>query len=110
MTSLGLAFNLVSIGMVPIILGIGIDNGIYLTNRYRDLGPDRVGEVFHDTGRAVVMTSLTTIWGFGSLALARYKGLVAAGALAALGVGFCLLTAIVLLPALVEVGRNRWFR
>ena len=103
----GYRFSLLTITIMPVILGIGIDDGIYVVNRYRSLGDRDVVHAFHDTGRAVVVTSLTTMVGFGSLILADYPGLVGAGLLAFTGIGCCLLTTVTVLPALMELfGRS----
>ncbi len=101
MAVLGIDFNLVSITMVPLILGIGIDNGIHVVHRWLTHRGEDLVEVFRHTGRGIVTTSLTTIVGFGSLVFADYPGLVSSGVLAILGVGATLVTAVTLLPALL---------
>ena len=103
----GYRFSLLTVSILPVILGIGIDDGIYVVNRYRSLGDRDVVHAFHDTGRAVVVTSLTTMVGFGSLILADYPGLVGAGLLAFIGIGCCLLTTVTVLPALMELFGRR---
>jgi predicted RND superfamily exporter protein len=103
MTLLGIELNMVNMGIVPIILGIGIDDGIHIVHRFINQGERHVADVFRFAGRAVVITSLTTIVGFGSLAFATYKGLWTAGIFAILGVGMCLLSSVTLLPALLQV-------
>jgi predicted RND superfamily exporter protein len=99
----GYRFSLLTVSILPVILGIGIDDGIYVVNRYRSLGDRDVAHAFHDTGRAVLVTSLTTMVGFGSLVLADYPGLVGAGLLAFVGIGCCLITTVTVLPALMEL-------
>jgi hypothetical protein len=103
MTLLGQNLNMVSMGIIPIILGIGIDDGIHIVHRFMDQGEKDVPGVFRFAGRAVVITSLTTIVGFGSLVFSSYKGLWTAGLFAVLGVGICLLASITLLPALLQI-------
>jgi len=107
MTLSGFRFSLISVSILPVILGIGIDDGIYIVNRYRSLGDRDVVHAYHDTGRAVVLTSVTTMVAFGSMALADYPGLVGAGIFAFVGIGACLVTAVTILPALMELfGRD----
>ncbi|MFQ5671022.1 MAG: RND family transporter [Acidobacteriota bacterium] len=103
MSLLGIHLNMVNMGIVPIIIGIGIDDGIHIAHRFADRGESDVAGVFRFAGRAVVITSLTTIVGFGSLVFASYKGLWTAGVFAILGVGMCLLSSITLLPALLQI-------
>jgi predicted RND superfamily exporter protein len=103
MTLLGLKLNMVTMGIIPIILGIGIDDGIHVVHRFLDQGERDVPGIYRFAGRAVVITSLTTIVGFGSLVFATYKGLWTAGLFAILGVGMCLLSSVTLLPALLQI-------
>ena len=60
-------------------------------------------ETYRVAGRAVVITSLTTMFGFGSLVFASYKGLWTAGVFAILGIGMCLFSSVTLLPALLQI-------
>jgi predicted RND superfamily exporter protein len=53
-------------------------------------------------GKGVVLAALTTLVGFGSLVLSGYPGLQSMGAVALMGVGFSALTALTLLPALLQ--------
>ncbi|MDQ7006005.1 MAG: MMPL family transporter [Acidobacteriota bacterium] len=103
----GIDFNLVSISMVPLILGIGIDNGIHVVHRFLEHSAEDLAEVFEHTGRGIVMTSLTTMVGFGALIFADYPGLIASGFLAILGVGATLVTAVTLLPAMLRLTHVR---
>ncbi len=107
MALFGVDFNLVSISMVPLILGIGIDNGIHVVHRFLEHSREDLAEVFRHTGRGIVMTSLTTMVGFGALIFADYPGLISSGALAILGVGATLVTAVTLLPALLRLVKVR---
>jgi predicted RND superfamily exporter protein len=111
MRLLGLRMNFVNIVVTPLILGIGIDDGIHIIHRYLEersrrrsaSSADVVEDTIYYTGRAVVMTSLTTMAGFGSLIFARYKGLATMGTLALLGVGLCLVASLTVLPALLKI-------
>lgn len=54
-----------------------------------------------ETGKAVVMASLTNIAGFGTLALGNYPALRSFGLVALFGSVTCLFTALTLVPALM---------
>ncbi|RMG46746.1 MAG: hypothetical protein D6718_05025 [Acidobacteria bacterium] len=107
MAAFGVDFNLVSVSVLPLILGVGIDNGIHVVHRFLHHSSEDLVDVFRHTGRGIVMTSLTTIVGFGALVFADYPGLISSGVLAILGVGATLVTAVTLLPALLEIVRVR---
>jgi len=92
---------------IPLIVGIGIDDGIHMVNRLRSLAPgeDPVPAVAN-LGRSVILTSLTTVAGFGSLALAEMPGLAGLGRIAVIGVLLCLAATLLLLPSLFALGRS----
>ncbi len=83
------------------IIGVGIDNGVHVMQRIRLEGRAGMGVVLRHTGRAILIASLTTMIGFGSLALASHRGLSSLGFVLLLGVGSCLLTSMVVLPNLL---------
>ena len=97
MYTVGLPYNLANIVGLPLIIGVGIDNGVHLLHRY--LQERNVTTAAVRTGGAVVLSSLTTMVGFGSLALASHRGYSSLGRILFLGVGACLMSAIVVLPA-----------
>jgi hypothetical protein len=107
MSLLRIDFNLVSLTMIPLVLGIGIDNGIHVVHRFIVHTSEDLVEVFQHTGRGIVMTSLTTMVGFGALVFADYPGLISSGVLAILGVGATLVTAVTLLPAFLKLVHAR---
>ncbi|HBO42763.1 MAG TPA: hypothetical protein DD670_02255 [Planctomycetaceae bacterium] len=53
------------------------------------------------TASAVLITSLTTIVGFGSLMIANHQGLQSLGRVLTIGVSSCLFSSLVMLPALL---------
>ncbi len=97
----GLQLTLMNVIGLPLILGIGIDDGVHLLHRYRVEGAGKIKEVFTSTGKAVLLTSLTTMLAFGSLLFATYRGLASLGIALFIGVGTCFLTSIIVLPALL---------
>jgi len=103
MTLLDIQLNMVNVIAVPLILGIGIDFGVHVVHRYRLEGPGRVDVVWRTVGRAILLTSLTTIAAFGSFATGWYQGLVTTGIILALGVAICFFLSVYLLPALLRV-------
>ncbi|MEL7240329.1 MAG: MMPL family transporter, partial [Planctomycetota bacterium] len=84
----GVHYNLANIVGLPLIIGVGIDNGVHLMHRFRESG-SMIESMTH-TGTAVMLSSLTTMVGFGALALASHRGLASMGVMMLLGVGSCL--------------------
>lgn len=99
----GVSFNLANLVILPLILGIGVVDGVHIVHRYRET-PGQGGNVISkSTGMSVVLTSLTTIVGFGSLMIAEHQGVYSLGQVLSLGVGSCLVTSVTLLPALMKL-------
>jgi len=100
-------FNFLSITISPLLIGIGVDNGIHIIHRTMEeklLRPE--GSIERGVGAtaiSVIVTSLTTMLVFASLMLARTPGLRMLGASALLGIGFALLFSVLFLPAALKV-------
>lgn len=101
MAWLGRSFNFANLVAVPLIIGVGIDNGVHVIHRFRLEGEAGMTLVLRHTGRAILIASLTTMIGFGSLLLASHRGLSGLGLLLVLGVGSCLVSSMVVLPNLM---------
>ena len=105
MNLLGIKFNVINIGMLPLIIGVGIDYGVYVVHRWIGEGKSKpaVKVTVESTGRAVALCALTTMIGFGAVATATWRGLAGMGRTMTMGIGFCLIAAVVLLPALLAL-------
>ncbi|MCB1057961.1 MAG: MMPL family transporter [Acidobacteria bacterium] len=99
----GHSLDLVSLAVVPVMIGIGIDDGLHAVHGARRGG---LAASVEGAGRAMALTTLTTVVGFGSLMLSRVPGLSHGGSLVALGVVASLLATLTLLPALEAVRRR----
>ncbi|MBA3684446.1 MAG: MMPL family transporter [Planctomycetes bacterium] len=95
-----LSWNLVNIGVLPLIIGIGIDASIYFINALRRHRRDRhgVGAALSEVAHPMLMTTGAAIIGFASLLGSDYRGLRSMGLVAILGMATCLLVAVVALP------------
>jgi predicted RND superfamily exporter protein len=93
--------NYMNVVAFPLIIGIGIDDSIHMIYRYYENHERSVGTMVEQTGRAVLLTSLTTMSGFGSLLVTDHSGLMSLGMVTALGIGFCLVTSLLILPGLL---------
>lgn len=103
---LGMKFNLVNIAVTPMILGIGIDFGVYILHRYREEvrpGLEVVSGVLASTGRAIVVSGITVMVSFAALTVARYQGLSNLGIAAVAGIMFALLASLTILPAILTL-------
>ncbi|MCS7082291.1 MAG: MMPL family transporter [Bacteroidetes bacterium] len=98
----GVLLNLYNITVLPAVLGIGEDNGVHITHRYQEEGPGGLFRVLRSTGQHITIGSATTMLGFGGLFTTFHPGLWSMGFVAFWGVGLTLLSALLLLPALLQ--------
>ncbi len=102
---IGEKYNYINFIATPIILGIGIDDGVHALHRYREegAGGDRTGRTFRLVGKAILLTSLTTMIGFGNVAFYKMRGMASFGRVLFMGVGMCFLATIFVLPPLLRI-------
>jgi hypothetical protein len=93
-------YNMVAL---PTIIGMGIDNGVHLYHRYREAGPGSLTLVLKSTGGAMFASMLTTMVGFLGLKMATHPGLNSIGVLALIGLFASFVTAVVILPAILQL-------
>jgi len=98
---IGLPFNIISVIAVPLIVGIGIDDGVHIYHRIRK--ERTLAPALAHSGKAVILTSMTTGIGFGSLLLSIHPGLFSLGLVTTIGIASCLLVSLFLMPALVAI-------
>lgn len=103
MMLLGWKANFFNIIAVPLLLGMGQDYAIHVYHRYETEGPGRLRRVLRETGGAVFMTTLTTVFGFGGILFANHRGLLSLGWISVVGLVLCFVGAVVLLPAMLVV-------
>ena len=97
----GHPFTFMSITAIPLIIGIGIDNGIHLVRRYRESGGTSILVVARASGAALIQSNLTTMIGFGALMTATFKPLAELGLVTSLGVAMALVGGLCLIPAVI---------
>ena len=104
---LGVKVNFANFIAFPITFGIGVDYSVNVMARYRQTGSRDVIDAIRSTGGAVAVCSLTTMIGYGSLLLAKNQALFLFGLVAVLGEITCLVSAVVVLPAVLAARPRR---
>ena len=101
----GIPFNLANIMTLPLVIGIGVTNGVQILNRFAE---ERTpGILARSTGKAVLVSGLTAIAGFGSLIIAKHRGIQSLGCVMAVGITTCMIAGLTFLPALLSL-LSRW--
>jgi predicted RND superfamily exporter protein len=99
MAVIGYPLNLLNVFVITMVIGVGSDYAIYMVKRLREgCGTAELAQ----TARAVTLSALTTIVGFGTLITTHYPGLQSMGWMALLGVSFACLSAVVLVPLVMR--------
>lgn len=109
MRALGIPLNPLNVMALPIVIGIAVDNGVYLVHRFMDERGDLL-RTLAGTGRSILMTSVTTMAGFGALVFTSHRGLASFAAALTLGVGAALAISLVVLPELLRLLKPRLLR
>jgi uncharacterized protein len=101
----GMPFNYANIIALPLLVGIGVDNGIHVVHRMHTDAAARLFET--STMRAVLASGLTTVASFGNLAFSAHAGTASMGILLALGLVASMAATLIVLPAWLELTRQR---
>ncbi len=99
----GFSFSIVNVIGLPLILGIGIDDGVHIIHRCRKEGKDKLSYSISSIGKAIFLTTLTTVLEFGSLIPSIYRGYASLGILLCMGIGLCFITSVIILPAFMKI-------
>lgn len=99
----GIRFNSANIIVMPLVLGIAVDSGIYIINRFRREGESGYRVITSSTGRGVIYNTLTIMISFGALMVAGHQGVFSIGAVMSLGMVACQIAFIVTLPAVLAI-------
>ncbi len=97
--------NPANIMTLPLVIGIGVTNGIHILNRYAEEQTPNI--LARSTGKAVLVSGLTAIAGFGSLTLAKHQGIQSLGYVMSCGLATCMIAGLTFLPALLNLLTRR---
>ena len=104
--ALGQKINFLNYIAIPIQFGIGVDYSVNIYSRYLEEGRGAIGRVLRSTGGAVMITSSTTIIGYGAMWFSINGAINTFGTLANIGEVTCLAAAVLLMPAYLAVFRG----
>ncbi len=99
MSIIGMGLNFMNAMVLVTIIGMGSDYGLHIAHRIKGVWGKERKEQFVQAGRAVLLSALTTIAGFGSLAFADYRALASIGWATNFGIAATALFSLLVLPA-----------
>jgi hydrophobe/amphiphile efflux-3 (HAE3) family protein len=100
--------TIISVAVVALLMGLGVDYSIHLMNRLAEEHTienkvEKIEKILKYTGKAVLLSTVTTIIGFASLMISSMSPIVTFGFGCAIGIFFCFISAIILVPCLAII-------
>ncbi len=103
----GMRLNFMNSMVLVTILGMGSDFGLYIRFRVNAETAEEREAQFVQISRSVLLSAMTTIVGFGSLAFTDYGAMSSVGWATNLGVGFTTIFCLLTIPAVMTLWRAR---
>ncbi len=104
---LGYTMNPANLIALPLIFGVGIDNGVHVLHDYRAQFACRkkkgVYRMSRPTGQGIFIAAVTTILGFGTLMISQHHGMFSLGLTLTMGVTICMIAALIILPCCLRL-------
>lgn len=99
--------NFANIIALPLLLGLGVDNGIHMLVKLRESlsGSDSEEQDIYQssTARAIFFGALTTSSSFGGLAFSSHAGISSMGLIITIGIFWIMVCTFIILPALSKL-------
>ncbi len=95
--------NFVNILAFPIIIGLGIDYSVHIYYRIMEEKGLDIVLVLSSTGKAVLLTTLTTLMAFSSISFSLHPGIASLGQFAVIGLSLAFLSSIFVIPFFVKI-------
>jgi predicted RND superfamily exporter protein len=105
--ALDIPFNFANVIVVPLLLGYGVDTGIYFVYRFKTDPPASGNMLETSTARALFFSTLTTILGLGTLSFSTHRGIASMGKLLIICIGFLMISTLLVLPGLLGSKKSR---
>ena len=97
---IGLPLNMANVVVIPLIFGLGVDNGIHIVKRFHQ--SRSVEALVHSsTPKAVFLSNLTTLGTFCALSFSSHQGIYSIGILLTIALTSLIFLTLVSLPALL---------
>ncbi|QEN09424.1 hypothetical protein EXM22_16090 [Oceanispirochaeta crateris] len=101
-------FDFLNIIVVPLLIGIGIDDAVHINHRYLKEGKGKMELVIARTGTALLLTTLTTIFGFASFIPSVMRAMKSTGIVLTLAMTIAFLYSVLLHPAILIIVHEKW--
>ncbi len=103
MAVLGIKFDFINIIVVPLLIGIGVDDAVHINHRYLLEGKGKMKVVIGKTGTALLITSLTTIVGFASFIPSVMRAMRSTGIVLSMAMAIAFLFSVLFHPGMLII-------
>ena len=97
--------NFANIIGLPLLLGIGVDSGIHITERFYEEKESETSIYMTSSMRGVIVSTLTTVFSIGNLAFSSHQGTASMGLLLSLGLISMMIATMIIMPSFL-IWRN----
>ena len=105
---MGVPLNAANLLLLPLIVGVGIDNGVYLVHRFGEGSEGAAPRPLAvSAAKAITLASLTNIVGFGSLMLSSHRGIFSLGFVVTVAIVCLWVASVTTLPGLLGLIARR---
>jgi predicted RND superfamily exporter protein len=95
--------NFANIIALPLLLGLGVDNGIHMLEKLRHSTAETQNIYQSSTARGIFYGALTTISSFAGLAFSPHQGIASMGLVITIGIFWIMVGTFIILPALSKL-------
>jgi len=95
--------NFANIIALPLLLGLGVDNGIHMLVKLHDSPSEEENIYQSSTARGIFYGALTTSSSFGGLAFSPHAGISSMGLIITMGIFWIMVCTFIILPALSKL-------
>jgi hopanoid biosynthesis associated RND transporter like protein HpnN len=99
----GTPINFANIIALPLLLGLGVDNGIHMLEKLRHSVTEEQNIYQSSTARGIFYGALTTVSSFAGLAFSPHQGVASMGLVITIGIFWIMIGTFVILPALSKL-------
>ena len=110
MVLLNISFNFANIIALPLLFGLGVDNGIHMVHCVHLTTQEDEAIVDTSTARGILYSGLTTLFSFGTLAFMSHAGMASMGKILTMGVLLSIVSTLLVLPAFLLPFKRKYGR
>jgi hypothetical protein len=103
MRAASVPLNFANMIVLPLLIGIGVGCGVHAVRRWRLQPNDHPLGLAGGSGRAITLTTITTIFGFAAMMTGEHRGIWSLGFVMSVGLAAVWAVTILVLPALLRL-------